>query len=158
MGCDKAGVSLGGTRLLTGIKRESLKTGWPVRVVRKDIVERCGPIGGVFTALKRSKADATIFVACDMPWISAMVLKRVGDSMKAKTTAVFAKNDKFAGFPFALRKSTLEQVERQIQSGDFSLQTLARNTRARFIRAKASELVDIDTPEDLAAARERRKR
>ena len=77
--------------------------------------------------------------------------------MKGKTAAVFAKQGKFAGFPFALRKSTLEQVERQIQSDDFSIQTLARNTRAKLIRAKASELVDIDTLADLAAARERVK-
>lgn len=157
MGRNKADIRLNGRRLMTIVKDECQKASWPVRVLRKDAVNRCGPIGGVFTALKKTRADVVLFIACDMPSISAGLLKRVAKAMTVKTAAVFTHDTEFAGFPFALRRSALEQVEKQIQSGDFSLQTLAKHTRARFIRAKASELVDIDTPADLAAARERLK-
>ncbi|MGZ5568017.1 MAG: molybdenum cofactor guanylyltransferase, partial [Limisphaerales bacterium] len=115
------------------------------------------PLGGVFTALKRSRADAVLLLACDMPFLSVTLLKRVATALKSNTPAVFTKQGKYAGFPFALRTSTVTQVEEQIESGDFSLQTLARSMRAKLIVAKESELFDIDTPSDLSAARERLK-
>lgn len=157
IGRDKARITLQRKSLLARIKEEAAKTGWAVHTVRKDAVERCGPLGGIYTALKKAQAEIVLFLACDMPWISAALLKQLAGSIKPKTAAVFTKHEKFAGFPFALRKSTLHEVEQQIQSGDLSLQTLARNTHAKVIRAKASELLDIDTPDDLTAARVRLK-
>lgn len=153
MGRDKAGILLQGKRLLTRIKAEAAKTGWPVRVIKKDMVERCGPLGGIYTALKTSEAEAVLFLACDMPWVSAELLKRVAKLMTSKTDAVFTQQNNFVGFPFALRATSLACVEQQIGAGDFSLQLLARSLRAKCVRAKASELVDLDTPEDVADAR-----
>lgn len=155
MGRDKAAVKVHGIQLLTHVKTEARKIGWPLRVVRTDAIQRCGPIGGLYTALKRSKADAVIFTACDMPLVSATHLKCVARALTANSIAVFTKQNNYATFPFAIRTTALNQVAEQIATGDFSLQTLARNLRAKFVRAKKSELFDIDTPEDLAAARKR---
>jgi molybdopterin-guanine dinucleotide biosynthesis protein A len=153
MGRDKAGIALNGKKLLARVKMEAEKTGWKVRVVRKDVVERCGPLGGVYTALKTSKKDAVLFVACDMPFVSAELLQRVAGAMTGKVDAVFTKQKDFVTFPFALRTSALEVVDEQIRSGDLSLQNLARTLKVRLVRAKASEVFDIDTLEDLAKAR-----
>jgi molybdopterin-guanine dinucleotide biosynthesis protein A len=155
MGRDKAAAKVSGKPLLTHVKDEARKIRWPLRVIRTDAIQRCGPIGGIYTALKRSKADAVIFTACDMPFVSATQLKRVARALTAKSTAAFTKQNGFATFPFAIRATALDQVSDQIATGDFSLQTLARNLRAKFVRAKKSELFDIDTPEDLATARKR---
>ncbi|MDB6056512.1 MAG: Molybdenum cofactor guanylyltransferase, partial [Verrucomicrobiales bacterium] len=115
------------------------------------------PLGGIYTGLKTSRADVILFLACDMPWVSVQLLRRVARAISLKTEAVFTKQNRFAGFPFALRVTALAQVERQIGTGDFSLQTLARNLQGKFVRAKMSELVDLDTPDDLAQARRRLK-
>jgi molybdopterin-guanine dinucleotide biosynthesis protein A len=155
MGRDKFSIRLKDSSLLALIKRECLKTNWPVRVLRKDAIKRCGPLGGVYTGLKKSKADAVIFLACDMPFVSAAQLKRVARALTAKSAAAFTKQNGYATFPFAIRKTALNQIAEQIETGDCSLQTLARKLRARFVRAKKSELFDIDTPEDLATARKR---
>ena len=155
MGRDKASIRLQDRRLLTLIKRESLKTDWPVRVIRKDAVKRCGPLGGIYTGLKRCKVDAVIFIACDMPFVSAAHLKHVARALTTKSSAAFTKQNSYATFPFAIRTTALNQVAEQIKTGDFSLQTLARKLRAKFVRAEKSELFDIDTPEDLAIARKR---
>jgi len=157
MGRDKGSICLQRKRLLTRIREEISKTTWPVHVLRKDSVKRCGPLGGIYTALKKCRAEAVLFIACDMPFISAALLKRIAQAMKPGTAAVFTKQDKFAGFPFALRECTIEHVKRQIETGDFSLQTLARYLRAKSVRAKKSELFDIDTPEALASARKHLK-
>jgi molybdopterin-guanine dinucleotide biosynthesis protein A len=155
MGRDKTSIQLKDSSLLALAKRESLKTKWPVRVLRKDAVKRCGPLGGVYTALKQSKADIVIFVACDMPFVSATQLKRVARALTAKSAAAFTKQNGYATFPFAIRKTALNQIAEQIETADFSLQTLARKLRAKFVRAKKSELFDIDTPDDLATAHKR---
>jgi molybdopterin-guanine dinucleotide biosynthesis protein A len=36
---------------------------------RKDLVPRCGPIGGIYTALKTANTPLCLCVACDMPFI-----------------------------------------------------------------------------------------
>lgn len=55
MGRDKAGVRLGRRTLLGHVRLAAAETGWPVRVIRKDLVERCGPLGGVLTGMLTSK-------------------------------------------------------------------------------------------------------
>jgi molybdopterin-guanine dinucleotide biosynthesis protein A len=39
--------------------------------VAPDLIEDCGPIGGLYTALKMTSADWNLLVACDMPGITA---------------------------------------------------------------------------------------
>ena len=149
LGRDKARVKLDRKTLLAHVRTEARKTGWPVRVVRKDAVVRCGPIGGIYTALNRSKADVVIFMACDMPFVSASHLKHIANAVTEKSQAVFTKQNTYATFPCAIHTTALPKIKEQIASGDFSLQTLARKLRAKLVRAKKSELFDIDTPEDL---------
>ena len=36
---------------------------------RQDLVPRCGPIGGIYTALRTANAPLCLCVACDMPFI-----------------------------------------------------------------------------------------
>lgn len=155
MGRDKGKVTLHGKSLLAHVKAESRKTQWPIRVIKTDAVKRCGPLSGIYTGLKRSNADAVVFIACDMPFVSAAQLKRVARALTVKSSAAFTKQNGYATFPFAIRTIALNEIAEQIKTSDFSLQKLARKLRAKFVRAKKSELFDIDTPEDLATARKR---
>jgi molybdopterin-guanine dinucleotide biosynthesis protein A len=42
-----------------------------------DAVEGCGPLGGLYTALRVTSADWNLIVACDMPRLTADLLKRL---------------------------------------------------------------------------------
>ncbi len=42
---------------------------------RKDLVPRCGPIGGIFTALRTANTPLCLCVACDMPFIKPEFLE-----------------------------------------------------------------------------------
>ena len=57
MGRDKSLVQLGRRTLLQHVRTAARSLGVPVRVIRRDSVPRCGPLGGIYTGLKRTRAD-----------------------------------------------------------------------------------------------------
>src|SRR5215213_7030364 len=77
MGRDKSKLRLGGKTLLSHVRKTAGTLDLPVRVVRRDLVPRCGPMGGIYTALKTTSAEAVLFLACDMPQISSALLKKL---------------------------------------------------------------------------------
>ena len=162
MGRDKSRLRLG-RRTLTGhVKATVRKLGLKTRVVRTDTVLRCGPIGGILTALEASRADLVLVLACDMPFVSEGFLRKVIGAFRNSDGAVFAFQHRRDGFPLLMRREEcLPIVRRQIERRTFSLQKLARALRARRLTAASADsrdLVNINTPQELQAARLRRLR
>lgn len=153
MGRDKARLRLRGRTLLAWVRAAARATGWPVQVIRRDLVPRCGPLGGVWTALRRSRAERLVFLSCDMPFVTPELIRAVAER---KGRGVFVGTGEGAGFPFALdRAAGLPVVEAAIVARSFSLQSLARGLRARRFkprRADRDQLQNLNTPEDHAHA------
>ena len=150
MGSDKARLRWRGKSLLRHVKDAAQESPWPVRVVRRDIVSRCGPLGGIYTALATTRFDVVLFLACDMPFVPGEL---IGRFLELKTPA-FTHGPEGAGFPFLLPRSALPLVEKQIASRRYSIQLLAKNCRAKKIRPRdAREVFNVNTPEDWALAR-----
>ena len=153
MGRDKAALKLGGRSLLARVRAAARATGWPVRVIRRDIGPRRGPLGGVWTAFQRSTAVRLVFLPCDLPFVSPERIRRVG---QGRGRAVFTESEQGAGFPFALNRSCLPVVTAQLAAGEFSLQRLAVRLRARRVRGPAGaerELWNVNTPVEWHRAR-----
>jgi molybdopterin-guanine dinucleotide biosynthesis protein A len=160
MGRDKARLRFQGRSLLAYVRAAAGETGWPVRVIRRDVIARCGPLGGIYTALKSSRAGAELFLACDMPFVSTRWLMALAANFGPRRDAVFSEMDGVTGFPFLLSVSALPIVEQQIQSGLFSLQALAAAMGAKRIRVPESrrlEVFNINTPQDWREAQRRRR-
>ena len=77
MGRDKSRIRLGRRTILGHVRAIAAQLHLPVRVLRRDALPRCGPLGGIYTALTRSRADAVLFLACDMPFVSPAFLKQM---------------------------------------------------------------------------------
>src|SRR5690242_4227965 len=133
MGRDKSRLRLGSTTMLGHIRKNARATGLPVRVIRRDCVPKCGPLGGIYTALRTTRADAVLFLACDMPFVTTelihFVLQQVrepaGKARAPNGGALFVGSRGRAGFPFIVERENVESVRLQIQKGEFSLQSLA---------------------------------
>lgn len=159
MGRDKARLRLGSRTLLGHVRARARQLGLPLRIIRRDLVARCGPLGGIYTALKTSQADAELFLACDMPFVSAELLEPLLASWKRDRRPAFVVTRGRAGFPFVFPVQALGVVERLISKKQFSLQTLAIAVAARRIRPKTGrerELTNVNTPADWLAARARK--
>jgi molybdenum cofactor guanylyltransferase len=157
MGRDKSRVQINGQSMLAHIRRTARLAGGeaiPIRVIRRDSVARCGPLGGIFTALQTTKARAVLFLACDMPLVTVTLLQRVLRGGRDGERAIFVAHGRRVGFPCVLPANALPIVEQQIATGDFSLQSLARTLRARrvVLRSASRELLNVNTPDDLALA------
>jgi len=151
---DKTKLRFGSRTMLGHIRAIAAETHLPVRVIRRDLVARCGPLGGVLTALRTTRADAVLFLACDMPLVSVALIERVVRKSRGGIRAVFAVQGDVAGFPFLLSSTTMALVEKQIAVREFSLNALARVSKAALLRvARGSrELRNINTPDDYADA------
>ncbi|HVY72269.1 MAG TPA: molybdenum cofactor guanylyltransferase [Verrucomicrobiae bacterium] len=156
MGRDKARVKLGGRTLLGHVRQAARGLGFPVRVIRRDLVERCGPLGGVYTALKTTHARAVFFLACDMALVSTAWLETVWRKSREGRRAVFTEETDAAGFPFVLPVAALPVVTKQIEAKRHSIRALAEKLEATRVRPKAKDawqLANINTPAELARAR-----
>lgn len=158
MGRDKARIRIRGRSLLGWAKQAAAPLGHPIRVVRRDRVPACGPMGGVLTALEqaRSAADVVVFLSCDMPAVTPDLLTRITRAIGPRTRAVFAEFGGQIGFPFAVRTTALEAVRRLHAGGGRSLRRLAESLRARRLRVPlrdGTSLRNLNTPGDLAAFR-----
>jgi molybdenum cofactor guanylyltransferase len=154
MGREKARLKVAGRSLLTHVRRAAMEAGFPVRVIRRDLVSRCGPLGGVYSALSTTQAEVVVFLACDMPFVSVSLLKQLLRALKPKTLAVFT-GRKTLGFPFVLRRAALGKLEPLLPEGPYSLQALAGHLRAKALpptRGQGTALFNINTPADYQRA------
>lgn len=151
MGRDKARLRWGRRTMLGHIRAMAARTGFPVRIIRRDLVPRCGPVGGVYTALSTTEADAVLFLACDMPLIRADLILFLLKKLRPRASALFVCTPDGPGFPFLLRRKALSAVARRLKAGKFSLHALANALKATLVRPSPefdSQLTNINTPRD----------
>jgi molybdopterin-guanine dinucleotide biosynthesis protein A len=156
MGRDKARIRVAGRSLLAWSTDAARLLGLPIRVIRRDDVPRCGPLGGVATALHRSNAGILLFLSCDMPIVTPALLQRVLARLTPRTRAAFTQAGQHLGFPFALRLSTRSTVDALIARGQCSLRQLAEALEARNIPIPKRDLpllANLNTPDSLDALR-----
>ncbi|HEY3863898.1 MAG TPA: molybdenum cofactor guanylyltransferase [Verrucomicrobiae bacterium] len=155
MGRDKARLRLDGKSLLARVRKAAAGMPYDVRVIRRDLIARCGPLGGVYTCLKTTHCEAVLFLACDMPFITAAWMAKIVHANRGRGAAVFSRSGEGPGFPFLLRRTALPRVEEQIAAGRFSLHELAANCRAKILHTpdESRVLFNINTPGDAIKAR-----
>jgi molybdopterin-guanine dinucleotide biosynthesis protein A len=158
LGTNKSKLRLGRRSLLGHARAAASAAGLPSRIIRADLVPRCGPLGGVYTALATSRAEIVLFLSCDMPFVSANLLHAILARLKRDRQALFVEAEHRTGFPFLVRRAALPVVGRQLARKRFSLQNLTRALRAQTLRVPrrlAQELFNINTLADWHLARKR---
>ncbi|MBI5396389.1 MAG: molybdenum cofactor guanylyltransferase [Verrucomicrobia bacterium] len=151
MGRDKARLRLGGRTLLGWIRERIAPMGVTVRVIRRDIVPRCGPLGGIVTGLARCRTTRAVFLSCDMPLVDARLLRRLMRAAGDAPAACFRRGGEIEPFPLLIRREMLDDIRARIRRRELAVHRLPLR---RFPVSHAEHrrwFLNVNTPSEFAA-------
>lgn len=182
MGQDKAFMPLAGQPLIGHVlqrvravepsevlliaNRPALYRGYGVPVY-PDVVPGSGSLGGIYSALYHSQRDLVLAVACDMPFLNPDLLRYLlsvavtpGEDGLPFDAVAPRTEDRPQGLHAIYRRTCLEPMRLQMESGRLSVARLLESVRTRYVDAPEIATCDphlhsfynINTPADLAEA------
>lgn len=89
-----------------------------------DEIPDCGPIGGIYSALKASTTDQILVLACDMPFVTSETLLKLLAQNNCFECIVPRVAGKLEPLCSIYLKSLLCVIERNIRNGNFALNQL----------------------------------
>ena len=122
--------------------------------VLPDLVEGSGPICGLHTALKATRADWNLVVACDMPGLTARFLSDLLAAAKQQGCACLAPQTDSGLHPLCAvyHRRAGDAVEFAIQHKRFKMHDLLKVLEAQsFPVADAAQLQNVNTPVEWSA-------
>ena len=118
-----------------------------------DAIPGIGPLGGVLALLRRATPGWAVVVACDMPFVTPELTRRLLEAPEATAVAprlgdrwepMFARYDAAAALPVA------EQLAREGRRSMHSLLTAVGAHELRVTKDEEKALTDWDTPDDVS--------
>jgi len=104
-----------------------------------DIVPGCGPLSGLHAALSAARHDVTLLVACDMPYVTAPLVRHLL-SLAAGADVVVPRTERgYHPLCAVYSRACLDPAARRLASGDFRLASLFDEMRVRVVTADALE-------------------
>jgi molybdopterin-guanine dinucleotide biosynthesis protein A len=138
-----------GHRLLSGACDEVLVVGkagelrgLPVAVLDDETDERA-PVHGLIAGLRAAGHEVAVALPVDVPLVTTAVLRALGEAAAVPSPRI--------PLPGAYPRSLLPVLESRVAAGELSLRGVNRTT----LEVPPELLVDVDTPEALAALERR---
>ena len=122
-----------------------------------DIIPESGSLGGIYTAIQHSKTSHTIVIACDMPFVSADLLRFM--MSKSENADVIVPTVK--GYPQGLHaiysKNCLEPIREKIEAKRLKVIGFYDRVRVTYLDEQAIKaynpdgriFMNVNTPQDL---------
>jgi len=117
--------------------------------VAADLIEDCGPMGGLYTALKIGRADWNLLVACDMPGLTAEFLRELLDAARQCGGACLVPQTESGLHPLCAiyHRRAEGAVASAIEHKRFKMHDLLKVLEAEsFPVVEASMLENVNTP------------
>ncbi len=119
--------------------------------VYSDIIPDCGPLGGIFTALKHAKTDWILLLSCDIPLINSSIIENLMHTQTDKKGIVYASNQKLHPLCGFYHVSILSEVETRLIAGELKMQELCHTIPVFAVdlpQQWANNFKNINTPTD----------
>lgn len=127
--------------------------------VVEDIYPDCGPVGGIYSALRFSKTDLNLIISCDMPFVQADLLKfLVEQAFKEKPDVTLPVDENGSWQPLCAiyRQSILPNLETAILRNTLKLKAIVAEVHSLIIPIENAHInyqpnsfLNINTPDDL---------
>lgn len=121
-----------------------------------DRVPGCGPLGGLHTALLESAGEATIVIACDMPYVSAALLAHLSTLARDADAVVPVTDRGYHPLCAVYTRACLDPIARRLAAGQLKMTGLFDDVRLRVVAAEELRafgdvrrlLANVNTPAD----------
>ena len=112
-----------------------------------------GPVGGVLTALHHyNTASNVVVVACDIPGLTTRAVERMLDAATKETDVVVAMTDRLEPVLAVWNVQTIAPIEAAFKTGIRALHEILASFDVVTVAIDASEMRNINRPEDLLRA------
>lgn len=124
----------------------------------EDLYQDCGPMSGVYSALKHCISDALIVVPCDVPLFSKSLALKMIACLDLETDAVIAVTADGNEHPLCgvYTKNCLNKLEECLEGGVYKMRDLLLELCIKtYIAGKESwRIQNVNTPEEYERMRE----
>ncbi len=118
----------------------------------EDLYHDCGPISGVYSALRKSVSDALLVVPCDVPLFSRTLAMDMIACLDAETDAVIAVTEDGREHPLCgvYRKNCLNKLGECLKSGLYRMRDvlLKLHVKTYMTEGKSWRIQNVNTPEE----------
>lgn len=116
-----------------------------------DIINDCGPMGGIYATLLAAETPYIAVLACDMPFVSTQILERLTSNIDDYDCVVPRIVDKHEPLCAIYSKSLIPALEQRIQSANYALHDLIMESHHHFVdfTDDAAPFMNINTMNDL---------
>jgi len=105
-----------------------------------DEIQGFGPVAGIYTGLKASKAQYSFVVACDMPYVNANVVELLFNKAYGYDAAIpYPPEPLHAVYK---RDATIEAAKKAIREGEGAIMYVIDQLRANFVSKKEIQTLD----------------
>jgi molybdopterin-guanine dinucleotide biosynthesis protein A len=135
-----------GNVTLLGSPEKYRHLGFPVMA---DEIENCGPLGGLYTALRRTGADWNLFVACDMPEVTGNFLSQLFEAAEMSDADCLLPqiSGKIDPLCAVYHRRLLTEAESAIHRKLFKMQDFVSTLRTSYWPvADPRPLLNVNTP------------
>jgi len=146
-GRDKALVEIDGIRLIERVirvmssifQRLILITNTPSEYtflqlpMYEDLIKGLGPIGGIYTGLEAISDEAGFFVACDMPFLNANLVRHIVKARGDVDAVVPRMGWKIEALHSLYSKRCLPVIKELIGSREYQVIKVFRKTRVKYV-------------------------
>lgn len=129
-----------------------------------DVLPDQGSLGGLYTAIQSSGTEHTLCVACDMPFLNVALLRYL-ISLRGTADIIVPR---VRGYPETLhavyRRTCAAPIRAQIERGNLRISAFYDQVTVQFVEEDQvrrldpdlQSFVNLNTPDELAAANQRR--
>lgn len=118
----------------------------------RDMTERIGPMGGIYSALQQCESDALLVLACDMPFFTKECAEELLNAFMNNNCDICLCVSSSGIEPLAsiYHKRCMEVIERKMHVGDYRLRSLFSESPIIKVEISDSKSVyNINTREDI---------
>jgi len=134
MGTDKALIEVNGKKIIQHIFEALNNVTDSVMIISNsnnadflgvsvytDLIEDCGPLGGIYTGLKFSETEKNIILSCDIPFVTAELLNFLIEKSEKHDVAIPEHNGKTEPLCGVYSKSCEQVFKNSLTSGNHKL-------------------------------------